>query len=96
MRGGSRVWLYPYQIGGKRRDVRLGKYPDLSLNEARDARFQAARLKDRGVAPAAAGRRSHTLRAWVGRWMKARDLGVGCRPRGSTPCHGWPRRMSGR
>jgi len=74
VRGGSRLWLYRFQIDGKRRDMRLGKYPAMSLKEARDARYEAARLKDRGVAPTAGKRtrvRSHTLRAWVGRWMKA-------------------------
>ncbi|WP_223425604.1 tyrosine-type recombinase/integrase [Tateyamaria pelophila] len=72
VRGSSRVWIYRYQIDGARRDVTLGKYPDMSLKSARDARYEMARLKERGyVAVRRRRHRSHTLRSWVGRWMKA-------------------------
>lgn len=71
VRGNSRVWLYRFQLDGKRKDLRLGKYPDMGLKEARDARFEAARLKDRGYIKCVGSKRSHTLRSWVGRWMKS-------------------------
>ncbi len=33
--GGSKSWVFRYQLGGKRRDMGLGPYPDISLAEAR-------------------------------------------------------------
>lgn len=47
---GGTSWIYRYKIGGKTRDMGLGKYPEISLAEARvlaaDARKQKAAGKD--------------------------------------------------
>ncbi|QXE84900.1 site-specific integrase [Geomonas nitrogeniifigens] len=50
---GAKVWLYLYGMDGKRWELNLGTYPQLSLEEARD-QFEAARKKVKGgVNPAA-------------------------------------------
>ncbi|MCU9839164.1 integrase arm-type DNA-binding domain-containing protein [Ruegeria sp. WL0004] len=51
IRGKSKTWTYRYQLEGRRRDMVLGKYPDMSLKEARMARNDAYRAKENGVDP---------------------------------------------
>lgn len=41
---GSRAWVLRYQIGGRRRDMGLGPYPEISLAEARDRALEARRV----------------------------------------------------
>jgi integrase len=41
---GSRSWVFRYQVAGKRRDMGLGRYPDVSLATAREL-ARAARVK---------------------------------------------------
>lgn len=51
--GGSRSWILRVMVGGKRRDMGLGGYPDVTLAAAREA-ARAARAKIRaGVDPIA-------------------------------------------
>jgi integrase len=51
VRGKHPIWVYRFQLRGKRRDMQLGKYPAMSLKEARIARFAAAQLRDQGTDP---------------------------------------------
>lgn len=41
---GSRSWVMRYQVGGKKRDLGLGRYPDVTLADAKQA-ARAARAK---------------------------------------------------
>jgi integrase len=41
---GTKTWLYVYHADGKRREVNLGSYPDVSLEAARD-KFEEVRRK---------------------------------------------------
>lgn len=80
---GARTWLLRTVIGGKRREVGLGGYPDVSLAQARE---RARELKDqifRGVDPveerkaaraalAAAQRRGLTFKDAVDRYLAAK------------------------
>ncbi|WP_405234190.1 tyrosine-type recombinase/integrase [Lentisalinibacter salinarum] len=50
-KGGSKLWVYRYQIQGKRRDMGLGGYPELSLKEARELRDKCRKLAKSGVDP---------------------------------------------
>lgn len=53
---GSRSWILRYQIGGIRRDLGLGGYPDVTLAQAKEA-ARAARAKiKQGIDPIEAGR----------------------------------------
>lgn len=44
---GARGWVLRYQIGGRRRDMGLGPYPEISLAEARERALDARRLVKR-------------------------------------------------
>ncbi|WP_405222203.1 tyrosine-type recombinase/integrase [Lentisalinibacter sediminis] len=55
-KGGSKLWVYRYQIQGKRRDMGLGGYPELSLKEARELRDKYRKLAKSGADPIAARR----------------------------------------
>ena len=41
---GSRAWVLRYQIGGRRRDMGLGPYPEIGLADAREMALDARRL----------------------------------------------------
>ncbi|WP_429474235.1 tyrosine-type recombinase/integrase [Paraburkholderia atlantica] len=48
----ARSWVYRYRDGfGKDREMGLGKYPVVSLAEARDAALAASRLRAQGIDP---------------------------------------------
>jgi integrase len=50
---GARGWVLRYQIGGRRRDMGLGPYPEVGLADARDAALENRRLIRNGVDPLA-------------------------------------------
>ncbi len=50
-RNGSKYWRLKYQYMGKERRIALGKYPDLSLLEAREKREQARKLLAQNIDP---------------------------------------------
>jgi integrase len=49
----SKLWRYRYRIDGKQKLLALGKYPDVSLAEAREAHQQARKLVAAGIDPSA-------------------------------------------
>src|SRR4051794_409995 len=48
---GSRSWLLRYQLSGRRRDMGLGPYPEITLARAREKALQARRLVKEGIDP---------------------------------------------
>ncbi len=50
---GGKVFRFDYSFGGKRKTLTIGKYPIVSLGEARDAAFEARKSIDAGNDPAA-------------------------------------------
>ncbi len=44
-------WTFRFQINGKRRDMGLGSYPDMSLSDARKERSKWAAFAERGEDP---------------------------------------------
>jgi len=50
---GTRFWVYRVTINGKRPDVRLGRYPEMSLSQARDAVHEVLRAVRDGLTPKA-------------------------------------------
>ena len=50
---GSRKWVLRYQLSGKRRDMGLGRFPDVGLAAARAAALRARGLIAQGVDPLA-------------------------------------------
>lgn len=73
VRGNSRSWVYRFQLNKRRRDMYLGKYPAMSLAEARLERSAAHALKERDIDPIVARKEpvGDTLRDWLGRWLRA-------------------------
>lgn len=51
---GNRKWVLRYQLAGKRRDMGLGRFPDVGLSAARSAAAAARALAAQGVDPLAA------------------------------------------
>ncbi|MFC0410211.1 tyrosine-type recombinase/integrase [Roseomonas elaeocarpi] len=49
----SKLWRYRYEFGGKEKMLALGKYPDVSLSQARAAREAARALLRQGRDPSA-------------------------------------------
>lgn len=49
--GGVRSWLYRYRLNGKREKVVIGRYPDVTLKEARGERDKLAAMVRAGKSP---------------------------------------------
>ena len=50
---GSKIWKFDYRLDGKDCSYTLGRFPDLSISEARQRRIDAAKLVASGVHPKA-------------------------------------------
>ncbi|MDH4055667.1 MAG: integrase arm-type DNA-binding domain-containing protein [Gammaproteobacteria bacterium] len=48
---GGKWWRYKYRYAGKEKRISLGTYPDVTLKEARDRRYQARKLLDAYIDP---------------------------------------------
>ena len=48
---GGKLWKLDYAIDGKRKTLSIGKYPSISLAEARAAADHARKMKAQGIAP---------------------------------------------
>lgn len=53
---GGKLWRYKYRFGRKEKRLALGKYPDVSLSDARKAAYEARALREAGTDPAIAKR----------------------------------------
>jgi Arm domain-containing DNA-binding protein len=49
---GTKIWLYRYRFGGKRKNMSLGAFPAVPLKTAREKRHDAEKLLDQGHDPA--------------------------------------------
>ncbi len=52
-KNGSKLWRMKYRFHNKEKLLSLGKYPEVTLQEARDKKYQARRLLSKGVDPSA-------------------------------------------
>lgn len=68
--GGGRSWIYRYSFAGKRRDLGLGSYGDLTLAEARETAREQRKLVLQGIDPIEARREQGDTRkaAYAGRF----------------------------
>lgn len=48
---GGKYWRYDYRIDGKRKTLAIGTYPDVSLKQARDRKFEGRKLVADGIDP---------------------------------------------
>src|SRR5918999_2402899 len=49
---GSKSWRYDYRLHGKRETLTIGRYPDVTLADAREIHAEARRQVARGASPA--------------------------------------------
>ncbi len=49
---GSKLWRLDYRFNGKRKALALGRYPEISLAEAREIAFEMRKLIAKGIDPA--------------------------------------------
>ena len=90
---GAKSWVFRFQLDGKRRDMGLGPYPDISLAEARGRATEHRKQRHDGVDPLAPkvpnGERGGFPQLRVGpfaRWP--RNLSPARKPAGATPSIG--------
>jgi hypothetical protein len=50
---GTKLWLYRYRFGGKRKNMSFGTFPGVGLKAAREKRYDAEKLLDQGQDPVA-------------------------------------------
>jgi integrase len=70
---GSKAWVFRFQLDGKRRDMGLGPYPDISLAEARRRATERRNQRRDGIDPLdakAAQRQAQRLAAAKGRTFR--------------------------
>jgi integrase len=58
---GARRWVLRFTWHGRRREMGLGGFPDVSLSDAREKASEARKLVRAGVDPVAAGKRERTV-----------------------------------
>ncbi|MDR2560464.1 MAG: Arm DNA-binding domain-containing protein [Holophagales bacterium] len=51
---GGRLWRYKYHFNGREKRLAIGKYPEVSLQEARRRHFEAREKLANGIDPSAA------------------------------------------
>src|ERR1700756_4876333 len=50
---GTKLWLYRYRVGGKRKNMSFGTFPSVGLKAAREKRYNAEKLLDQCQEPVA-------------------------------------------
>lgn len=48
---GNKSWVYRFTLNSKRYKMTLGKYPGISLKQARELHVAAVKLKEHGINP---------------------------------------------
>ena len=85
-RPGGKLWRWSYRFGGKRKLMTLGKYPDISLADARERHADARKLLAKGIDPMAQRKAEKTAEMvavensfqsvatkWVEHWRHAKS-----------------------
>ncbi|MDR2260573.1 MAG: integrase arm-type DNA-binding domain-containing protein [Azoarcus sp.] len=82
---GGKLWRFDYRFDGKEKTLAFGKYPEVSLKDARDWRDEARKLLANGAAPAAVKkaqkaerqeRTANNFEAIAHRWFEVWKAGV--------------------
>ena len=78
---GAKSWRFDYRIAGARETLTIGRYPEITLADAREALTKARRQVERGESPARAKQtlkaqarlaRTNTLQALAEKWYQTR------------------------
>lgn len=77
---GCKSWRFNYRFNGKRQTLTIGKYPDVSVDDARSKHAEAKKVLAQGTNPACVKREEkEALRNAVsghGQWPASRHRGV--------------------
>ena len=86
---GGKLWRFDYRFDGKQKTLSLGKYPDVSLQEARNRRHEARKQLTQDIDPAVAKQAQKaakkeqlvnsfevTAREWFARWKNDKAVGT--------------------
>ena len=86
---GGKLWRYKYRFEGKEKTLYLGKYPDISLAEARERHQEARKQLTQGIDPSAAKKAVKAAgveraansfevvaREWFERWKESKAAGT--------------------
>ncbi|SFN01741.1 tyrosine-type recombinase/integrase [Thermodesulforhabdus norvegica] len=79
MPNGSRLWRIDYRYDGKRKTLSLGKYPEVSLEEARKQALECRKMVKNGIDPSEArrtekNRNTSTFTAVAEEWYQIRRV----------------------
>ncbi|POR55694.1 uncharacterized protein DUF4102 [Paraburkholderia eburnea] len=69
--GGTAAWVFRFRHGGRRQELTLGRYPDLSLSAARTAAAKRRVAVSDGANPADDVRKAKARRDWSVRQLVA-------------------------
>jgi len=74
---GGKLWRFKYRFDGKHKTLSIGKYPLISLAEAREKHMEAKKLLEKGIDPSAAKReqrlkQAKTFEAMASEWWHAK------------------------
>lgn len=67
---GQKTWYHRYESGGRRRWLKLGEYPAMSLKEARQENEKKAKITERGEDPAEMDNEDPTVREFFEAWTE--------------------------
>jgi len=59
---GQKTWRYQYRFAGSRRDVKIGRYPEIGVADARERHFEMRAMLERGIDPLDARRQQESAR----------------------------------
>lgn len=82
---GSKFWRYRYRVNGKENQVTVGRYPEMPLDEAREAHMGLRKLVARGIDPSAQRKEQRQL----ARENPAQTFREFALEWHSKKCHGW-------
>jgi integrase len=66
---GAAVWILRFRHGGRRQEVKLGTYPDMSLSAAREAAAKRRVGLNEGINPADEVRKAKSIKDWTVRQL---------------------------
>lgn len=65
MPNGSKYWRMKYRISGKEKRLAFGVFPDVSLKDARERRYQAKQLLEKGIDPSSSAPKKAETDSWL-------------------------------
>ena len=69
---GAKTWHLKYRIAGKEKKLTLGRYPDVSLNEAREALREQKKQISKGIDPAKPKPEENSFQTVAEQWLAKR------------------------